>query len=112
MAAFVVEVKARLNEDIEKLDDNNIYKAFYKGAVLPEGRLAAALILNEQGKNNKATPILYISKWGDNIEKVKTTMKELVEKNAEMGGYFKGSEEYRGVSIDTMIDEELIEHSW
>ncbi len=109
MAAFVEDVKVRLNEGIEKLDDNNIYKAFYKGAILPEGRLAVALIVNEQTKNNKEAPILCISNWGGNIEKVKATMKGLVEKNTEMGGHFKGSEEYRGVSIDTVIDEDSVE---
>ncbi|MBA7642010.1 hypothetical protein ES703_49696 [subsurface metagenome] len=109
MAAFVEDIKVRLNEGIEKLDDNNIYKAFYKGSILPEGRLAVALIVNEQTKNNKEAPILCISDWGGNIEKVKATMKGLVEKNTEMGGHFKGSEEYRAVSIDTLIDEDSVE---
>jgi len=109
MAAFVENVKAKLDEGVEKLDDNNIYKAFYKESILPEGGLAVALIFNEQTKNNKEAPILCISSWGDNIEKVKAMMKKLVEKNTELGGHFKSSEEYRGVSIDTLIDEDSVE---
>lgn len=109
MAAFVENVRTKLNEGVEKLDDNNIYKAFYKEGIFPKGRLAVALIINEQTKNNKEAPILCISSWGENIEKVKAMMKKLVEKNTEMGGAFKGSEEYRGVSIDTLVDEDSVE---
>ncbi len=109
MAAFIEDVKSRLGEGIEKLDDNNIYKAFYKEAIFPEGGLAVALIVNEQTKNSEEAPILCISNWGDNIEKVKAMMKKLVEKNTELGGAFKGSEEYRDVSIDTLIDEDSVE---
>ncbi len=109
MAAFVENVKVRLNEGVEKLDDNNIYKAFYEEGILPDGGLAVALIVNEQTINNKEAPILCISSWGENVEKVKAMMKKLVEKNTEIGGAFKGSEEYRGVSIDTLVDEDSVE---
>ncbi len=109
MAAFVEHVKAKLDEGVEKQDDNNIYKAFYKEAILPEGGLSIALIFNEQTKNSKEAPIICISNWGENVEKIKAMMKKLVEKNTEMGGAFKGSEEYRGVSIDTLIDEDSVE---
>src|SRR4030042_7005363 len=46
MAAFDDSAKAKWNEKIEKLDDNDIFKAILSTDVLPQGRAAIALVLH------------------------------------------------------------------
>lgn len=112
MVEFFDKVKKGLKERVQKLDDNDIYKAFYNTGILPEGKLAVALILNEQSVNFEKAPVVYIIQWGRDVGKIRDAFKELIEKNTEMGGHFKGSEEYRGVSIETMLDEDSTELSY
>jgi hypothetical protein len=75
----------------------------------PEGRVAVALIMNQQTMNMKEPPLLFVSQWGGSIDKVKEAVKKLVSKNTEIGGRSKPAEDYRGVSLETMIDEDNVE---
>ena len=105
MAAFVDDAKAKWREKIQKLDDNDIFKAIFGADVLPQGRVAAALVLNEQSKDFNEPPVVIITQWGEGIDKIKEAIDKMLKKNIEVGGHQKRSEDYRGVSIEITIDE-------
>jgi hypothetical protein len=105
MAAFVDNTKTKWREKIQKLDDNDIFKAIFSTDVLPQGRVAAALVLNEQSKDFNEPPLVIITQWGEGIDKIKEAIDKMLKKNIEVGGHQKRSEDYRGVSIEISIDE-------
>ena len=103
MAAFVDNFKTKWREKIRELD-NEIAEAIVNADILPQGRLAAAVVLNEQTKNAKEPPILLITQWGENTAKIKEAIDKTVKKAIE-GGAHQKTEDYRGVSIITIIDK-------
>jgi hypothetical protein len=105
MAAFIENAKAKWREKIQKLDDNDIFKAIFGADVLPQGRVAAALVLNQQSKDFNEPPVVIITQWGEGIDKIKEAIDKMLKKNIEVGGHQKRSEDYRGVSIEISIDE-------
>ncbi len=105
MAAFVDNAKAKWREKIQKLDDNDIFKAIFSTDVWPQGRVAAALVLNQQSKGFNEPPVVIITQWGEGIDKIKEAIDKMLKKNIEVGGHQKRSENYRGVSIEITIDE-------
>jgi hypothetical protein len=105
MAAFVDNAKAKWREKIQKLDDNDIFKAIFSTDVWPQGRVAAALVLNEQSKDFNEPPVVIITQWGEGIDKIKEAVDKMLQKNIELGGHQKKSDDYRGVSIEITIDE-------
>jgi hypothetical protein len=105
MAAFVDNIKAKWHENPQKLDDNDIFKVILNADVLPQGRVAAALVLNEQSKDFNEPQVVIISQWGEGIDKIKEAVDKMLKKNIELGGHQKRSEDYRGVSIEITIDE-------
>jgi len=105
MAAFVDNAKAKWREKIQKLDDNDIFKAIFGADVLPQGRVAAALVLNQQSKDFNEPQVVIITQWGEGIDKIKEAIDKMLKKNIEVGGHQKRSEDYRGVSIEITIDE-------
>ncbi|MDD5063773.1 MAG: hypothetical protein PHQ35_03300 [Phycisphaerae bacterium] len=105
MAAFVEDAKVKWHEKIQKLDDNDIFKALLSTDIWPEGRVAAALVLNEQSKDFNEPPIVIITQWGEGIDKIKESVDKMLKKNIEAGGHQKKSEKYRGVRIEITIDE-------
>jgi hypothetical protein len=105
MAAFVDNAKTKWREKIQKLDDNDIFKAFFSADVWPQGRVAAALVLDQQSKDSNEPPIVVITQWGEGIDKIKEAVDKMLKKNIEAGGHQKRSEDYRGVSIEITIDE-------
>jgi hypothetical protein len=105
MAAFVDNTKTKWREKIQKLDDNDIFKAIFGADVLPQGRVAAALVLNEQSKDFNEPPLVIITQWGEGIDKIKEAIDKMLKKNVELGGHQKRSEDYRGVRIEITIDE-------
>jgi hypothetical protein len=105
MAAFVDDAKAKWREKIQKLDENDIFKAIFSTDVWPQGRVAAALVLNQQGKDFNEPPLVTITQWGEGIDKIKEAVDKMLKKNIELGGHQKRSEDYRGVSIEITIDE-------
>jgi hypothetical protein len=105
MAAFVDNAKAQWNETNQKLDENNIFRAIFSTELWPEGRAAAALVLDQQSKDFNEPSIVVITQWGKGIDKIKEAIDKMLKKNIEVGGHQKRSEKYRGVSIETIIDE-------
>lgn len=106
MAAFVEDFKTKWRKKIQELDKNNTFRAIVSADVLPKGRVAIALMLDEQTKDVNEPPVLFITQWGQNIDKVKESVNEMAQQNIELGGHRKSTENYRGVSIETMIDEQ------
>ena len=105
MAVFVEDFKTKLRQKMQERDDNDIFKTIYNADVLPQGRVALALVLNEQTKDVNEPLILMITQWGEKIDEIKDAMSKMLEKNVELGGHHKRSEDYRGVSLETVIDE-------
>ena len=102
IVAFVEDFKTKWREKIRQSEDK-ILKAIVDADVLPEGRVALALVLNEQTKDNEP-PFLLISQWGKNTSKIKEAVDKMVKKAIEDGSHRK-TEDYRGVTIVTMIKE-------
>jgi hypothetical protein len=105
IAAFVEDFKTKLREKIQELDDNDIFKTIFNSDVLPQGRVAVALVPNEQARDANEPMVLIITQWGEEFDKIKEAVGKMLEKNIELGGHQKRSEDYRGVSIETVIDE-------
>ncbi len=105
MAAFVEDAKEKWRTKIGRLDENDIFRAIFNADVLPQGRAALAFVLDEQAKDANESPVVIITQWGDEIDKIQEAINKMLEKNIEMGGHQKRSEEYRGVTIEITVDE-------
>ncbi|MFZ2149436.1 MAG: hypothetical protein WAV28_19670 [Sedimentisphaerales bacterium] len=102
MAAFVDDFKTKWREKIRKAD-NKLLKVIADMDALPQGRAAVAFVLNEQiNEDANEPPLLLISQWGQTIAKVKEAVDKTVEKAIENGAH-RQNEDYRGVSITTII---------
>ena len=102
MAAFVDDFKTKWREKIRK-PDNELLRVIADIDTLPQGRVAAAFVLNEQiNKDANEPPLLLITQWGQTITKIKEAVDKTVEKAIEDGAH-RQSEDYRGVSITTII---------
>ncbi len=106
MTAVVEDFKTKRLERIRKLD-NELARTIADAGVLPQGRVAVALVdelpMAETQDANQA-PLLFISQWGENITKIKEAIDKMVEKAIEDGAHRK-TEDYRGVSITTIIQK-------
>jgi hypothetical protein len=103
MAAVVEDFKTKRSERIRKID-NELARTIADVDVLPQGRVAIALVLNKQTKDSNDPPVMAISQWGENITKIKEAIDKTVEKSIQNGTYRK-TEDYRGVSITTIIQK-------
>lgn len=106
MAAFIEHAKSKWTQAVKEMDENNVFKAVLEADVEPQGRLALAFIPDLQTTDaNEEIPLVLITQWGTNVDKVKEAVAKAIEKNAEMGGHSLPSEEFRGVTIQSAIDE-------
>jgi hypothetical protein len=103
MQPFIDNFKTGWQEKIRK-QDNEVFRIIADADALPQGRVALALILNEQTKDANEPPLLLITQWGQTISKIKQAVEKTVEKAIENGAHRK-SEDYRGVDIITIIRE-------
>jgi len=102
MAAFVDDFKTKWREKIRK-PDNELLRVIADMDALPQGRVAVAFVLNEQiNEDANEPPLLLITQWGQTIAKIKEAVDKTVEKAIEDGAH-RQSEDYRGVSITTII---------
>jgi hypothetical protein len=97
MAAFVDDFKAKWRDKVQE-SDNELVRIIADADVLPQGRAAVALVLDEQIQDTNEPPVLFISEWGENTGKVKETVDKIVNRAVEEGAHRK-AEEYRGVTI-------------
>jgi hypothetical protein len=100
MAAFIDNFKTKWKE--KKQESKREYlRTIADAGVLPQGRLAFALVFDEQIKDVNELPVLVVAQWGDKIDKVKETTNEIVRKAVEDGAH-RQTEDYRGVEIVTI----------
>jgi len=100
MKPFIDDFKTKWAERKGE-SENELIKIITEANVLPAGRVAAALVLDERAKDANSPPVVFITQWGQNIDKVKEAVGKLVEKTVEKGAR-RDSEEYRGVTITTI----------
>jgi hypothetical protein len=103
MAAFVEDFKSKLSEKVRKLN-NKIAEATVNVGVLPEGRVAIAWVLDEKTKEKEEPSSLFIVQWGQMAAKIEEAVEEQVKKAVEDGAH-KKIEDYRGITIVTIIKE-------
>ena len=104
MLPFVEDVKAKWQERKKDEADDKIPGILRDVDVWPRGRIAIAVVLDEQTKDANDPPILFITQWGEGIEKVKEAVDKSVEKAIEDGAR-REAEDYRGARIISMIDK-------
>jgi hypothetical protein len=107
MAPFVEHAKSKWGESVKEMDENNILRTIIEADVEPQGRLAFAFVPDEQAKdvNDEEPPLILITQWGANIDKIKESVSKAIEKNTEMGGHSLSAEDFRGVKIESAVDE-------
>jgi len=103
MADFISDTKTKWRTKMKEEKDE-IVKVIVDANVLPEGRVAVALVFNEQAIKAEEPQVLLIAQWGKNTSKIKEAIEKQVEKDIEEGLH-KKSEDYRGISIVTMVKE-------
>lgn len=103
MADFIADAKAKGREKLPR-QDNKIVQTIFDAKILPEGRVAFALVANEQSKEVNEPAVLFITQWGKHLPKITEAVEKEVEKLIEAGAHQR-SEDYRGVSIKTVIRE-------
>ncbi len=96
MKPFVDSVKAKW-EQLRQSSENELARIIAEANVLPEGRAALALVLDERAKDANEPPVLFITQWGANVGKVKEAVGKIVDKAVEKGAR-QETEEYRGVT--------------
>jgi hypothetical protein len=103
MAGFVEDFKKKWRTKMQKLG-NKIAEGIVSADMLPQGRLAVALVIDEQTENIDEPRFLLIAQWGSAIGRIKEAVDETVKAAIE-SGLHKTSEDYRGITIVTMIKE-------
>jgi len=104
MAPFFEHARSKWRDEVKKLDDS-LLDAVVGADILPEGRVAAVFVLNDKAQKGDEPPVLLISQWGANITKIKEAIDKTVKKAVEDGAHRK-SEDYRGLTINTIISKE------
>ncbi|MHC4618600.1 MAG: hypothetical protein ACYTEQ_12710 [Planctomycetota bacterium] len=103
MAAFVDDFKSKLRRRIRK-HNSDIADAIVGAEVLPEGRVALALVLPQEATRADEPLFLLVSQWGEKTAKIREAVEKQVNRAVDEGCHRK-SEDYRGVTIVTMIKE-------
>ena len=100
MAPFIANFKTKWREKKQE-SEKEYLRTIADAGVLPQGRVAVALVYDEQVKDVNELPVLIVAQWGDKIDKVKETTNEIVRKAVEDGAR-RQTEDYRGVDITTI----------
>ncbi len=101
MAPFFEDLKTKWRKK-SQMQKNESFGLLAGVDKLPEGRVALAYVFNERFKDANEPPLLLITQWGQNTNKIKEAVDKMVKKAVEDGHYRK-SEAYRGVDVTTII---------
>ena len=104
MKDFFNDLQSKWTKKIEQMDKNNIFKTLLDSDVRPTGKATVAIVLNKQSMEEEPG-MLFVTEWGSNIDKIKDAMAKMVKENANYGGHQEAAEDYRGVSIEKLVDE-------
>jgi len=98
MAAFVDKFKAGLKQRV--VDSHSELAAIVSDAsMLPEGRAALALVLNEKTIDADQPPVMFIAEWGDKAAQAKEMVEKIFAEGAEEGQASRQTQDYRGTVI-------------
>ena len=100
MAAFVDDFKTRW-QDANRRQDDEFVRIIADAGVWPQGKVAIAFVLDEQAMDANEPPVLFISEWGEKIDKATEAMDEVVQKAVEDGAH-RQTEDYRGTNLTTI----------
>jgi hypothetical protein len=103
MTAFVEDFKTKFHEKVKQID-NELVRTIIDTGIWPQGRVAIGMVLNEQTKDANEPPILFITQWGQSIDKIKEVVDKTVQKAIEDGANRK-NEDYRGITITTITQK-------
>jgi len=100
MAAFINNFKSKWREKKQETE-KEIIRMIGDAGVLPQGRVAVALVFDKQMPDANEPPVLVVAQWGDKIGKVKKLADQIVRKAIEEGSR-RQTDDYRGVEIVTI----------
>jgi hypothetical protein len=100
MAAFINNFKTKWKERKQQ-SKGEYLRTVIDAGVLPQGRVAVALVIDRQKPDANEPPVLAVTQWGDKIDKVKEAVNEIIRKAVEDGAR-RQTEDYRGVEIVTI----------
>jgi len=103
MKPFIENFKTKWRQEKQK-PEREYFRIITDAGVLPQGRLAAALIFDKQMPDANEPPVLVVAQWGDKIGKVKEIANQIVRKAVEDGAH-RQTEDYRAVEIVTIAKE-------
>ena len=104
MAVFIEKFKAKLKERTKETQ-NDIISTVINENILPQGRTAFALVMDQKALDANEPTALLIIEWGKNIDKIKEVINKATKKALE-DEYDQKSEDYRGLNIKTIIAPE------
>ncbi|MHC4147205.1 MAG: DUF3352 domain-containing protein, partial [Planctomycetota bacterium] len=104
MAAFVDKFKAGLKQKV-KDSDSKLAAIVSDAAVLPEGRAALALVLNEKTIDADQPPVMFIAEWGDKAAQAKEMVEKIFAEGVEEGQASRQTEDYRGAVITSITGQ-------
>jgi len=105
MSAFKENFETKWRQQVTRMDRNNILRIFYESDVLPKGKVAFALVVDEQAGEAKEPGFVAISEWGTNVDKIKAAMAKMLDENIALGGNTKPPVECYGQKVQSLVDE-------
>jgi len=104
MSGFVEKFRSKWRERLAGEQDDLLARILGL-EILPSGRLAFALVLSEAVKDADEPPVLVISQWAGEVEKIREQVEKATEKLAERGVHISKAD-YRDVTIVTTTKEQ------
>jgi len=100
MTAFVEDCKRKSRQKTAQLQ-GALPDALLDGDILPKGRLCFALVLDRRAVDANEPSALVAVQFGDNISRAKELTEKTVKEAIENGSH-RRTENYRGLSIETI----------
>ena len=100
MAKFIDNFKTKWREKKQE-SERELIRMIADAGVLPQGRVAVALVFDKQMPDANEPPVLVVAQWGDKIDKVKELADKIGRKAIEDGAR-RQTDDYRGVEIITI----------
>lgn len=101
MAPLVKKIEETFEKSLSG-ENNALIKGIWNEKVLPQGKLALALVANQNILNSTNPPVLFLGQWGKNIDKTKELVEKQVSDSVNEGAN-KKIEDFRSVKIVTLI---------
>jgi hypothetical protein len=104
MKAFVEDAKEKLSQKARE-KQSKILESLMEKELTPEGRVFFALVLSEKAQTENEPQALFLIQFGSGIETAKELVADIVRKAIDEGAR-ENEEDYRGVSLKTVIKED------